>query len=147
MLALAQILQSATQGKIEIVWNPIYAYCVTVQGSWNRPQEGPEEPKPLRFASTVTHDTPAVVQGPPQDFLRLLQRNCGCRFFDETVWRPKTISWLDDMPGGVWNAPERKSILRTLESQTSLRFTESRRTIAIWRVRERTAADHPGGSR
>lgn len=146
MQALALILQSATERKIEITWNPIYAYCVVVQGSWNRPENGPDEPKTLRFAQIVTKDTPGVIQGPPEDFLRILEENCRCRFINETGDRPNTVSWLDDAPSGFWDAVERRSIFRTLESQTSLRFTESRRPISIWTVRERPAENHSGGT-
>jgi hypothetical protein len=168
MQALGQLLDSATGGKIEVKSNSIPSYCVVVQGRWNSPERNGEEPKPLRFGQKAPQDASTVVRsGSPQDFLRILEQNCRCRFIDETVdarkieqeitswWPispgfgeqkvdpPATISWMDDVPPGVWDAFERRNIFRTLESQTSLQFIETRRAIPIWNVQERSASTQP----
>ena len=142
MQALAQILDSVTGRKIEVSMNSIYVYCVVVYGNWNRSEKTSGEPEPLCFYPTESKEGRRVTQGEPKDFLRILEDNCRCRFFDETVKPPK-ISWVDDIPGDVWDASKRRSIFRALESQTSLQFTETRRPIPIWNVRERSPATQP----
>jgi hypothetical protein len=168
MQGLTQIIGSATQGKIEVTANSIYAYCVVVQGSWNVTKKDGEERKPLRFDENAAQY--ALSSGAPQDFLRILEHHCRCRFIDETVdspkvvqefepsWpisetfgdktvddktfaAPKTITWVDNVPPGFWDAFKRRDIFRTLESQSSLRFTETRRPIPIWSVRERAGRE------
>jgi hypothetical protein len=88
-----------------------------------------------------------VNQGEPKDFLQILEQNCRCRFFDETVNPPQIVSWRDDIPGGAWDAYQRRRIFRTLEAQTSLQFTETRRPIPIWNVRERSTATQPSSNK
>ena len=143
MQALALILDSATARKIQVTENAIYAYCVVVQGNWNPPGKTGDPPEPLRFDPRAPEAAPEVMRGAPKDFLRFLEQNFRCRFFDETVDPLQIVSWLNDMPAGLLGSFERRAIFRTLESQTSLQFIETRRPIQIWNVRERPSTTQP----
>ena len=143
MEALAKIFGVATGGRIEVTANWVAVYCVVVKGSWDRAGKTTDATQPLRFTATIPKGSPPVAQGAPKDFIRVLEESCRCRFFDETVAPSKMIMWWDDVPGGAWDGNQRRAIFRTLESQTSLQFIETRRPVAMWNVAERPSATQP----
>src|SRR5207237_9043051 len=101
---------------IYVINNSIVYYCVVVHGNWNPAEITRCDPEPLCFYPSESKEGLRVTRGEPKDFLRILEDNCRCRFFDETVNSPQ-ISWVDDSPGDVWDASKRRSIFLALESQ------------------------------
>ncbi len=137
--AMNSILCSATGKPIEMVKDPIDCYVVVVTGRWTLDGEAHKPFEPLHFADHPQGDVSGFEpqNGSPEDFLRVLETSCRCKFVDETTNpRPNSVSWIQDNLPPVWDAFERQGIFHVLESQSSLKFKETRRQILIWHVRE-----------